>query len=160
MSRVRRERERHEAIQNAARLLDRECELTGWQWRGGDQRHGVWEWTVSVDLQERGVHWLRLAVVEDHPDEPADAAAWLTAEIWEGLQRGDRFGRQALGHLTIQGWTRFDGAVLTFRSACRRRLGDPPDDLLRRRSAPPLPTRADAPDSEPALATARWLMES
>lgn len=155
-----RERERGAAILRTARLLERECQAVGWRWQGGEQRHGVWEWTVTVDLHERGVHWLRLAVVEDYPDEPPGAEPWLTAEIWEGLQRGDRFGRRDLGHLTVESWTRFEGVVLTFRSACRRHLGEPDDQILRRRSAPPPPTGDPRTDGERAHATAVWLRGS
>lgn len=156
----RREREREAAIGQAGRLLARECRVSDWRWWGGEQRHGVWEWTVSLDLGEQGVHWIRLAVVEDYPDEPPGAEPWLTAEMWEGLQRGDRFGRRDLGHLTVEGWTRFEGVVLTFRSTCRRRLGNPPEGILRRRTAPPLPLRQEAADSDAALATALWLLDS
>lgn len=146
-------------IARAGRLLNRECQGSGWRWWGGEQRHGVWEWTVSEDLGERGVHWLRMAVVEDYPDEPAGAEPWLTVEMWEGLERDERFGRRRLGHLTIEGWSLFEGAVLTFRSTWRKRRGEPDERLLERRMVPSLPSRGDQPDAARPLPTELWLSE-
>jgi hypothetical protein len=114
---------------------------------------------VSRDLGERGVHWLRMAVVEDYPDEPPGAEPWLTVEMWEGLERGDRFGRRRLGHLTVEGWRLFEGTVLTFRSTWRKRMDEPDERLLQRRSAPPLPSREDRPDADRPLPTELWLSD-
>jgi len=160
MTTARRDHQRTAEIARAGRILDRECRVSTWRWSGGGQRHGVWEWTVSEDLGGGGVHWLRMAVVEDYPDEPRDAEPWLTVEIWEGLERGERFGRRRLGHLTVEGWSLFEGAVLTFRSTWRRQMGEPDEILLKRSAAPSLPARTDRPDAGRPLATELWLMES